>query len=144
MHEPLQRIVIEYARPATLRFAGPLMQAVGLYQDPALPYFASPPLPYTPKRLTIAMRWKDQGWGNRKSKIWWRVERNGQDMGVEWEPFADVAEHDWTDCQVSVSRDQHPALATVHAGDVLRFWRLVGGGGGHALFISRFDVVVDF
>ena len=79
----------------------------------------------------ITLFWRDQGWGNRKGKVWVLRERDRapNDHGISSEdvrcmkgPAPHAVAH------------EHMAFRP-RAGEEYDFWYSVGGGGGHRLYI---------
>src|SRR3546814_3471984 len=74
--------------------------------------------------------WADQGWGNRKGCIWMRIVRGG--AMVHEELLFGVAPHHM---ELELKVFGRDLAAQIRIGDSINFWRLIGGGGGHALHI---------
>ena len=81
----------------------------------------------------ITLFWRDQGWGNRKGKVWVLRERDRapNDHGISSEdvrcmkgPAPHAVAH------------EHMAFRP-RAGEEYDFWYSVGGGGGHRLYIHN-------
>ena len=81
----------------------------------------------------ITLFWRDQGWGNRKGKVWVLRER-------------DRAPNDHGISSADVRNRKGPAPHTVahesmefrpRAGEEYEIWYSVGGGGGHRLYIHN-------
>lgn len=86
-------------------------------------WFSTSAINGTLDSFTLSMNWKDQGWGNRKGRIFYRTDTSGwQDLGI-------LAEHFWTS----------PMVTIMHTLDTnrLHLGYIVGGGGGHRLYINN-------
>jgi len=79
----------------------------------------------------ITLFWRDQGWGNRKGKVWVLRERDRapNDHGISSEdvrcmkgPAPHAVAHEYM-------------AFRPRAGEEYDFWYSVGGGGGHRLYI---------
>lgn len=90
--------------------------------------------------LEVRCSWKDQCWGNRKGRIRAVLRRGAEDVWCE-DLFGccmdDGPRRDYVPAQRTLSAtDQLVALA--RPGDTYAFEYVVGGGGGHELFIKDF------
>mmetsp|Transcript_3801 Transcript_3801/g.13568 ORF Transcript_3801/g.13568 Transcript_3801/m.13568 type:complete len:306 (+) Transcript_3801:58-975(+) len=73
---------------------------------------------------------------NARSSQWYR-------LMADHVPFQD-AEHSWKRVKVWLHPGNAPCLARAQAGDCLGVRVKVGGGGGHKLFVQRFEMRVMF
>ena len=118
------------------------------------PYFDGPPLPSTVRKLTLSLKWTDQGWGNRKGEIFMKLmrpvasggrrggtSRRGSDTQevAEKRRIFGIAKHQEETAKTEISDD--PVVALAKRGDFYRFMRNAGGGGGHSLTVKNFRVV---
>ena len=83
--------------------------------------------------FTLNIRWRDQGWGNRKGRIVYRSGDSGwQDLGL-------LAGHFWS--------NQSRTINSISPDDFdvapLEFGYVVGGGGGHRLYIRNANLTVN-
>lgn len=97
---------------------------------------------FIPERLQVEWDWKDQGWGNQKGRLrldLLRIDGNRQlDVVASVElDRGQVAAHEWEHREVSIEGDD-PLLASIQEGDTFRVQSVVGGGGGHELFVANF------
>ncbi|MAD74033.1 MAG: hypothetical protein CML20_04415 [Rheinheimera sp.] len=77
----------------------------------------------------LMMTWRDQGWGNRKGRVFYQIN--------DFDPvYLDLAEHNLTSETFSIQD------ITAPAGSVLRLYYTVGGGGGHRLLISDASISI--
>jgi len=87
------------------------------------------------EKLSLLVKWKDQGWGNRKGTIYVRA-----NPASGWTRLpGGHAPHKWSYEMLSIPlKVVSEAKATQH----LEFSYSVGGGGGHQLFLreARIDV----
>lgn len=81
----------------------------------------------------LSFNWVDQGWGNQKGKIFYNIDNSG------WTDLGLVAGHSLSSPVVTVSGFSNLYSSTID------FAYLVGGGGGHELFIDSvtLDVTAD-
>eukprot|EP00823_Brevimastigomonas_motovehiculus_P002791 TRINITY_DN1661_c0_g1_i1.p1 TRINITY_DN1661_c0_g1~~TRINITY_DN1661_c0_g1_i1.p1 ORF type:complete len:405 (+),score=33.27 TRINITY_DN1661_c0_g1_i1:25-1239(+) len=99
-------------------------------------YISSDPLPGPLSKIVMSMKWKDQGWGNQKGQVWVKLVRGTQFI-CESRPFG-IASHEW-DEQTKVLIKSDPVVSQSKKGDHLEFWHIVGGGGGHHLYVEHFE-----
>ena len=89
---------------------------------------------------TLVVRWKDQGWGNRKGHIWGRLCRRegqghiwGRGISGEWHRLSsNVAPHAWATGSFPLPAGWFNGTA---GACLLELALEVGGGGGHSLHI---------
>jgi len=91
--------------------------------------------------MRVAMKWNDQGWGNRKGKLMIVAEnknqsydRSDQRMGLGYSRVmyeSRIARHS--------KRRLNIEFKTMH-GESYHLWYVVGGGGGHALNLYNMKV----
>ena len=89
------------------------------------------------KGLHVSFNWKDQGWGNQKSRVAVKVmNRTDEVFRIEdWNKAPHIKE------TVSVMYDEdHYFVKNLVAGYRLELWYVVGGGGGHRLEVENFSV----
>ena len=82
---------------------------------------------------------KDQGWGNRKSRLLLYLVRDGE--RVAYIDLFGVFTHNWKDEHVNLGRDNDITKAWKQ-GDTLQLRYCVGGGGGHQIFVREFYLSV--
>jgi hypothetical protein len=89
------------------------------------------------KGLRVSFKWKDQVWGNQKSRVAVKVV-NGTDKDFliqDWNKAPHIKE------TVNVMYDEHHYFVkNLVAGCRLELWYVVGGGGGHRLEVEDFSV----
>ena len=83
--------------------------------------------------FTLSFNIKDQGKGNTKGRLFYSL------AGVNWTDFGLLAKHDLTSHSISVNRSQ---LAVFNAPTTLDFGFVVGGGGGHKLYVTNVALTV--
>ena len=139
LHDVLPRFMV--IRGDNFKIYGPS----GGHWAPEL-YFDGPPLPSTVQKLTLSLKWKDQGWGNRKGEIFMKLMRPGADgRGSDAQEVAEkyrifgIAKHEEEEAKTEITDD--PVVALAKRGDFYRFMRNAGGGGGHSLRVKNFRVV---
>ena len=113
-------------------------------------YFDGPPLTSTVRKLTLSLKWEDQGWGNRKGEIFMKLMRlasgdsasrqssDAQEVAEKRRLFG-IAKHQEEEAKTEITDD--PVVALARPGDFYRFMRNAGGGGGHTLTVKNFRVV---
>ena len=80
----------------------------------------------------ITLTWKDQGHGNRKGRIFARFKDSPKNTG--YYKISGLAEHSF-----KTQKLKFPAVISekkINNDTVLELWYVVGGGGGHKLFIK--------
>ena len=134
--------------PSELEIKGPDFHEYGPHSGHFEPedYFDGPKMFSRVKKITMSFDWRDQGYGNRKGMIWYEVTRNGEiissNMRLEdYESYPHVAPHR-TEHKVIVIEDG-PSLQSIRKGDILKFKRNVGGGGGHSLQVQNFVCILE-
>ena len=91
--------------------------------DAIVNWFSTDPISDDIESFTLNMRWVDQGWGNRKGRIYYRSGDSG------WTNLGVLAGHRWS----FVNRTVSSSVFDFDPGP-LQFGYRVGGGGGHDLF----------
>ena len=86
------------------------------------------------------MKWKDQGWGNRKGRIGMRLMRNYETINQNENIFDAIAPHDFEEREITIQANDG-LLTNYMIGDTLDILYSVGGGGGHSLNIAYFTLV---
>lgn len=81
--------------------------------------------------------WKDQGWGNRKGRLFMVVKR-GTETICERDGFG-IAPHSWETAAKTFTSIE---LENPVAGDILQIEYIIGGGGGHQLQVKDLTVSV--
>ena len=104
------------------------------------PYFLSPVMNQRIRSLR-SLRWKDQGWGNRKGMLWIELMRDSKMIATSKDDFNFLAPHEEETREVVIK--DHPVVDKVRKGDFLQFMRNVGGGGGHSLTVEDFKVTLE-
>eukprot|EP01129_Flabellula_baltica_P005749 TRINITY_DN20_c0_g1_i4.p1 TRINITY_DN20_c0_g1~~TRINITY_DN20_c0_g1_i4.p1 ORF type:complete len:391 (-),score=84.26 TRINITY_DN20_c0_g1_i4:14-1186(-) len=89
--------------------------------------------------MDFSIRWKDQGYGNQKGRVFLSVTRDGSAV-IERHSVFGVAAHEWEDQTVELNASNLPDIANIRGGDVVELSYYVGGGGGHKLYIDSFKV----
>ena len=91
-------------------------------------WFSTGPIAQDIDGFRLSMLWRDQGWGNRKGRIYYRSDTTG------WQNLGLLAAHYWT----------WPTVTIMNSFDAgrLHFGYVVGGGGGHSLHIRNARVTV--
>ena len=104
-------------------------------------WFDGPKLNKLAEYIIISMRWKDQGWGNRKGKIWLRIIR-GSELVLETDPWlCGLANHDWEEVTIPLT-EEDDIVKKFKPGDHFQIMRDIGGGGGHHLMVRKFKLVI--
>lgn len=95
-------------------------------------------LPRAPTRLQIDWDWKDQGIGDRKGCLKLDLLRSDQEVASIDLNLGHAAPHKW-EHRTDVVEDGD-FLGSFQKGDSLRVQRVVGGGGGHELYVTNFRI----
>ena len=82
--------------------------------------------------MVLSMRWRDQGWGNRKGRVIVVAKnedevRNEKRVGRRVIFSSDIAPHEFEELQIIFKPKEKESY---------HLWYFVGGGGGHGLFIE--------
>ena len=106
-------------------------------------YFDGPILAGNLLKLELSVVWKDQGWGNKKGELFaylMRPSRTGEPVKIaEHRRLFGIADHCQTKPNTEIGRE-YAIVAKSKKGDFCRFMRNAGGGGGHELFVNKFQV----
>ena len=94
------------------------------------------------KSVKVWFKWKDQGFGNRKGRLWLELHREGILIADGCEDHGGLAAHSWEDRVFEVIN--HDVVKKCVKGDVLRVMRNIGGGGGHRLDVRDFKMRIEF
>ena len=108
------------------------------------PYFEGPVLEKKVKSMRASVRWKDQGWGNRKGRLMVKLIRldSGENRVVaENNNMFGLALHEWKAATCKIV--DHPVVKLSEPGDFYSFERNAGGGGGHSLTVKNFNVLLE-
>lgn len=104
-------------------------------------WFDSPPLLQPVSWLTMSMKWVDQGFGNKKGQLFLQLVRDNQMVAECRDTFGTCGHRlERAECTLSDSN----LLKASQKGDVLRFMRNAGGGGGHSLKVHDFNCTVFY
>jgi hypothetical protein len=91
--------------------------------------------------MEFRFAWNDQGWGNRKGRLYVALIRDG--TAVAWKCLQKgVAPHHEEKLSIHITDDD--VCTESLPGDQLAIYFHVGGGGGHELFVKDFDVFIDY
>ena len=115
----------------------------GRYNGEPEKWFDGPRVERFVKNMTISMKWQDQGYGNRKGKIWLQIIRGEEMVFESSQALCGLAEHEWETINIELTREDD-VVNNLRPGDKYRFMRNVGGGGGHELHVSNFKAIVRF
>jgi len=88
------------------------------------------------KLISAVVKWKDQGHGNKKGAIRFKLKRDGVEIRTI-NPSFGVAPHNWSTKLVTYE-GSNSLLLGLTTGDIIIFEYSVGGGGGHKLYIKSF------
>ncbi|ETO32152.1 hypothetical protein RFI_04962 [Reticulomyxa filosa] len=86
--------------------------------------------------INVSCQWKDQGWGNQKSRLYLCIFDSNRKEKKEYDLF-NIAPHNWTKVSQTFSATSD-IVKNISAGDILQFHRYVGGGGGHEVLLLVF------
>jgi len=102
----------------------------GLYADTDQLLFKGPVVRHHILRISIHLRWSDQGWGNCKTSLMFYLKRD-EDIIAQ---YIVRAEHKVTEHYFIF--DEFGLASKSQRGDRIEVWRHVGGGGGHVMHIT--------
>ena len=105
-------------------------------------WFEGPKIDYHVKDMNISMKWKDQGSGNRKGRIWLEILRDEKVFFASSYFLCGLATHEWDEVNIHLTKED-ALVRDFKPGDRYRFVRNVGGGGGHALYVQNFKVFLE-
>ena len=87
------------------------------------------------------MKWKGQGWGNRKGKIFVSLVRGRLEQIVaERRGPLGIVPHEWRSPAVKLEEDK--VVTEAKQRDFYRFTRNADGGGGHELNVKNFKAIL--
>lgn len=140
----LCKIVHHYARTYQETFSGGRCEWNGAYHDKSEEYWRMPhPLEWQLASCEFRVSFKDQGWGNRKGRIHLKLEREGKVLHSAHVSGPGDAAHEWEDRTNIIAQD-HDLVKESRPGDLLVLHRYVGGGGGHKLFLRRWNMKITY
>jgi len=117
--------------------------ASGEFHDVSHPFMTLPPLPARLVAVEAAVEWQDQGWGNLKGTLLFRLQR-GDDTICSEETFFFLDTHERIRMQKVILPEQSQTIQRALPGDRLQILRYVGGGGGHTLRVHSFTIKLCF
>jgi hypothetical protein len=97
------------------------------------------------EELSVFCRWKDQGFGNQKGRLFVKVERRiCDDQSCRTDVICDqdcfgLAPHEWEMRRIQFSAKE---LNNPQANDEVKIEYIVGGGGGHQLMVEDLKVAI--
>lgn len=104
-------------------------------------WFDGPEIEGFVKQIEISFKWRDQGWENRKGKIWLQVIRAGKTVLETSNQLCGIAPHRWNEARIQLTR-QDEVVRRFKPGDSYRFMRDIGGGGHHSLHVQNFKALL--
>ena len=107
-------------------------------------YFDGPKLRGKVKSFRASVKWKDQGWGNRKGRLMVklvRLDSGKKKVIAENKNLFGIADHEWAESSCLFLND--PVVKLAKRGDFYSFERNAGGGGGHSLHVEKFTVLLE-
>ena len=93
-------------------------------------------------KMTVSFKWKDQEYGNRRSKIWIQIIRGVEIILETRQDFFGTALHNWDTVNIHLTRAD-VVVREFRPGDHFRFLRYIGSGGGHSLHVRNFKTLVE-
>ena len=93
-------------------------------------------------KTTVSFKWKDQGYKNRKGKIWLKIIRGVEVILETRQEFFGTAPHNWGNVIIHLTRAD-AVVREFRPGDYFRFMRYIGGGGAHSLHVRDFKTLVE-
>jgi hypothetical protein len=136
-------VIRSYLPEEILYAAESVFNASGEYNDVSHPFMTLPPLPARLAAVDVAVDWQDQGWGNLKGTLLFRLQRGDETICSE-ESFFFLDTHERICMQKLILPRQSKAIERALSGDRLQILRYVGGGGGHSLTVHSFNIRLCF
>ena len=81
-------------------------------------YFDAPELKSAVNSLKMSLVWRDQGWGNRKARVWLQLIRTGEGKVTEAKRIFDYADHEGEEVEKVLVDD--PVVKMARKGDFFR------------------------
>lgn len=121
----------------------------GEEQDATSPYLTTKPLPNPFDNLSLSFRWKDQGWGNRKGRVYLLLKRAGQTICEVGYQELGLAPHERAKVRLDITPESLNSRCaafqqSARAGDIVEVWYETGGGGGHELNVEGLELALSF
>lgn len=90
-------------------------------------------------RATFSFRWRDQGWGNQRGKL--RIRLLGDNDTIDAEeiassPIYGEAPHTYEELEIYTFQSNHGLVRKCKVGRTYVIEAMVGGGGGHELYVK--------
>jgi len=127
---------------------GPVIREMGPHYGHWIPtvYFDGPKIQAPVKKLYLSLTWRDQGWGNRKGKIWIQlckpIGQSTIEIIDEDKDIFDIAPHEEKTCKKALTQN-NSIVKSALPGHFFRFMKNIGGGGGHQLHVRRFEAIIE-
>ena len=104
-------------------------------------WFDGPKLNKSAEHIIISMKWRVQGWGGRKGKVWLRIIR-GSELVLETDPcLCGLGNCDWEEVTIHLT-EEDDIVQKFKPGDHFQIMRDIGRGGGHKLVVQKFKLVI--
>ena len=116
--------------------------AVQRGQESTQKWFDAPKFDGYVKKMSISFKWKDQGSGYRKGKIWLQIIRGMEKILETSKSLFGTAPHSYENVNQNLTRNDS-VVSEFRPGDHFRFMRNIGGGGGHSLHVRNFKALVE-
>jgi hypothetical protein len=125
--------------------AYPSTTTAPIASDAMVLFRSFPPLTVTVTRLQYWGRWKDQGFGNRKGKVYLRLNRSGTLLNTTTTDLTPgrFAPHTQEIFTGTLDEASSALVATAAVGDRLELWAIVGAGQQHKLTVNNFRVTLN-
>jgi hypothetical protein len=101
------------------------------------------------KRVAASWRWRDQGWGNRKGRLYLQLVNSKGTVAMSKHIHEGVAPHEESGMLLEWPMPSDPAAAAlgplieaIAPGDELLLRMHVGEGGGHSLTVRDFEMLL--
>ena len=95
------------------------------------------------KNVEVSFIWEDQGWGNRKGRIWMKIIRKEETVYETAVDFFGLAPHKKKEVKKTLTVTD-AIVRKFQPADRYRFMCYIGGGGGHSLHVWDFNAVIYF
>ena len=111
-------------------------------QESTQKWFDAPKFDAYVKKMIISFKWKDQGSGNRKGKIWLQIIRGVEKILETSKGIFGTAPHSYENVNLTLTGNDS-VVSEFRPGDHFRFMRNIGAGGGHSLHVRNFKALVE-
>lgn len=113
-------------------------------------YFRCHNLNHHVEKIDVSLKWKDQGWGNRKGQVWLKLHRpvpstqEEDELIFQMEPETfGIAPHSLAE-SVNTLTETDDIVKLAKPGDYYQIMKNIGGGGNHILIVEDFKMTIHY